>query len=413
MTDNSNRHPLTGIRVIDFSRVLAGPLLAQTLGDLGADVIKVERPEIGDDTRQWGPPWRTVNTEAGFTQRESTYFSSLNRNKRSIVLDLKDDSDIATARRLALSGDIVVDNFKLGYMERIGLNRASLHTERPDIITCTITAYGSDTSAASLPGYDLIAQAMGGPMHLTGEADGRALKLGIPIVDMMTGLNAAIGVLAALHERIVTGVGRHIEVSLFDTALAATLNHQAAALMAGVEPTRQGNRHPSIAPYESYTASDGDFVLAAANNKLFGGFCEVIERPDLINDPRFVNNAARRNHVSELNAEIQPVLFTRTRREWIDRLRAADVPCGPINSIAEAIDWAETMRMRPIVKNGPYTSVRSPIRVDDEVRTPLRRPPMLDEHADEVLAELNAYRSNSTPTGTVNAAVIGTSADAT
>ncbi len=382
--------PLAGIRVIDFSRVLAGPLVGQTLGDLGADVVKIERPGLGDDTRIWGPPWRDVDDGEGGTEQEATYYSSLNRNKRSIVLDLKEADDIAFAQRLARTGDIVIDNYKPGFAATLGLDHASLAADRPDIITASITAYGAETAAADLPGYDLVAQAMGGPMHLTGEADGRALRVGVPIVDMMTGMNATIGVLAALHERNVTGIGRHIEVSLFDTALASTLNHQTATLMGGSNPGRNGNRHASIAPYESYRVADGEMIIAAANQKLFAGLCRALDRLDLLDDPRFADNTLRRGNVLELNAELERTLVTRTRDEWVALLRANDVPCGPINSIPEAIAWGEEMHADPIVTDGDgYRSIRSPIRVDGHARTTARRPPRMGEHSAEIRAELD------------------------
>lgn len=382
--------PLAGIRVIDFSRVLAGPLVGQTLGDLGADVVKIERPGLGDDTRIWGPPWRDVDDGEGGTEQEATYYSSLNRNKRSIVLDLKDADDIAFAWKLARSGDIVIDNYKPGFAAALGLDHATLAADCPGIITASITAYGAETDAADLPGYDLVAQAMGGPMHLTGEADGRALRVGVPIVDMMTGMNATIGVLAALHERNVTGVGRHIEVSLFDTALASTLNHQAATLMGGSDPARNGNRHASIAPYESYKVADGEMIIAAANQKLFAGLCRAIDRLDLLEDPRFADNTLRRGNVFELNDEIESALASATRDEWVARLRAVDVPCGPINSIPEAIAWGEEMHSDSIVTDGDaYRSIRSPIRIDGAARTSARRPPRMGEHSAEIRAELD------------------------
>ncbi|MGB1681374.1 MAG: CaiB/BaiF CoA transferase family protein [Acidimicrobiales bacterium] len=381
--------PLDGIRVIDFSRVLAGPLIGQLLGDLGADVIKVERPGHGDDTRTWGPPWHQPDDT---DEPDATYYLSLNRNKRSIVLDLKDEDDQAFARRLALTGDIVLDNFKPGFTAAIGLDRASLAATRPSIITATITAFGAASDAAHLPGYDLVAQGMGGLMHLTGEADGRPLRVGVPLIDMFSGYNATVGVLAALAEMRVTGVGRHIEVSLYDAALNALLNHQTAVLMAGADPARGGNRHPSIAPYESYTCSDGDIIVAAANNKLFAGLCRVIGRVDLIDDPRFEGNTIRRENVHELNAIINHALATDTRAAWIGRLREQDVPCGPINSLTEAIDWGVEMNMETIVEGDDgYRSVRNPIRIDGQVATQARRPPRLGEHADEIRAEVDEW----------------------
>jgi len=373
--------PLDGIRVIDFSRVLAGPLIGQLLGDLGADVIKVERPGHGDDTRTWGPPW----TDDG----AATYYLSLNRNKRSIVLDLKDPDDAAFARRLALTGDIVLDNFKPGFMAGLGLDRAALAVEKPTIITATVTAFGAHSAAADLPGYDLAVQGMSGIMHLTGESDGPALRAGVPIVDMLTGYNATVGVLASLAEMRNTGVGRHVEVSLYDAALAGLLNHQTAALMGGADPRRAGNPHASIAPYSSYACSDGDIVVAAANDKLYAGLCRAIGRPDLLDDPRFATNAERRDNVDAITEILDGVFSTGTRAHWIARIRAEHVPCGPINSVGEAIDWGVEMEMDPIVTGGDgYRSVRCPVRLDGEPLTGARRPPRLGEHTDEIRTEV-------------------------
>jgi crotonobetainyl-CoA:carnitine CoA-transferase CaiB-like acyl-CoA transferase len=383
----TERLPLDGLRVIDFSRVLAGPLIGQLLGDLGAEVIKVERPGSGDDTRTWGPPWKDDDPSA---EREATYYLSLNRNKRSIVLDLKDPDDAQFARRLALTGDIVLDNFKPGLMAELGLDRESLAEDRPDIITATVTAFGSRSGAAELPGYDLVAQAMGGLMHLTGEADGRPLRVGVPIVDMLTGYNATVGVLAALADRNVSGIGRHIEVSLFDTALAALLNHHTGVLMGGADPARGGNRHPSIAPYESYSCADGDIIVAAANDKLFAGLCRALGCTELLDDARFANNTDRRANVEPLNEVINSVLATDTRTVWIERIRAEDVPCGPINSLPEAIAWGQEMRTETLVTGQDgYVAVRNPIRVNDIALTSARRPPRLGEHSDEIRAEVD------------------------
>lgn len=379
--------PLAGVRVIDFSRVLAGPLIGQLLGDLGAEVIKIERPGTGDDTRTWGPPWHQDDPTG---DGQATYYLSLNRNKRSIVLDLKDPEDVVVARRLALSGDIVLDNFKPGFLASLGLDHDHLANEKPSLISATITAFGSQSAAADLPGYDLVAQAMGGLMHLTGEEEGRPLRVGVPIVDMMTGYNATVGVLAALADRNRTGRGRHIEVSLYDSALAALGNHQTGVLMGGAQPARAGNRHPSIAPYESYRCSDGDIIVAAANDKLFARLCQAIDRTDLLDDPRFGTNTDRRAHVEALNETINAALARDTRAAWIDRIRAAEVPCGPINSLAEAIAWAEEMQIEPLVTGADgFVSIRSPIQIDGEVLSTSRRPPRLGEHGEEIRAELN------------------------
>ncbi|MEM7139550.1 MAG: CaiB/BaiF CoA-transferase family protein [Actinomycetota bacterium] len=386
MTDAPASAPLDGIRVADFSRVLAGPLVGQTLADLGADVIKIERPGHGDDTRTWGPPWHR-GTDGG---EHATYYESLNRGKRSIVLDLFDDADLTVARALAVGADVVVDNFRPGFMAERGLDRAALATDNPGVITCTITAFGETGPASPLAGYDLVAQAMGGLMHLTGQADGPPTRVGVPVVDMTTGLYATIGILAALTERATTGHGRHVEVSLFDTALASLTNHGTAALMGGADPSRNGSRHPSISPYEAYEASDGQLIIAAANDKLFALVARALDRPDLLDDPRFLDNPTRRAHIDELAEELNRTLAGGTRDEWVAKLRAVDVPCGPINSIPEAVAWSESMGLDPTVVHDGYTGVRSPIRLDGHAAGTAapRRPPRLGEHGDEIRAEL-------------------------
>lgn len=370
--------------MIDFSRVLAGPLITQNLADLGAEVIKIERPGHGDDTRTWGPPWH-AGDDGG---EHSTYYESLNRGKRSIVLDLFDDDDLTVARSLAASGDVVVDNFRPGFMAARGLDRETLAVDNPALVTCTVTAFGEEGPASTLPGYDLVAQAMGGLMHMTGEADGRANRVGVPIVDMTTGLYATIGLLAALTEATRTGEGRHVAVSLFDTALASLGNHATAHTMAGVDPRRDGNRHPSIAPYEAYAAADGDLIIAAANNKLFAGVAAALDRPDLLDDPRFVDNPTRRAHIDELATELERTLATDTRDAWVDKLRAHQVPTGPINSIGEALAWAEDFEIDATVAVDGYTGVRSPIVIDGDRLDTTMRPPELNEHEAAIRREV-------------------------
>ena len=375
--------PLAGTRVIDFSRVLAGPLITQNLADLGAEVIKIERPGHGDDTRTWGPPWHSGDDNGQY----STYYESLNRGKRSIVLDLFDD-DLALAQALARSGDVVVDNFRPGFMAERGLDRETLAVDNPAVVTCTVTAFGEEGPAASLPGYDLVAQAMGGIMHMTGEADGPANRVGVPIVDMTTGLYGTIGLLAALTEAARTGHGRHVAVSLFDTALASLGNHASATLMAGAEPRRDGNRHPSISPYESYRAADGDLIIAAGNNKLFANLCGAIDRPDLLNDPRFVDGPSRRSHINELCIELEATLTTDTRDAWVEKLRAHQVPTGPINTIPEALEWAAEMEIDATLTHGSFTGVRSPIVIDGARLDTTAAPPRLGEHNAEIRTEM-------------------------
>ena len=278
---------LDGLLVADFSRVLAGPLATMTLGDLGADVVKVERPGAGDDTRAWGPP---------FVEQGSTYYLALNRNKRSVTLDLADAGDRELARRLALRADVLVESFRPGLMARWGLDHATLSQENPRLVTCSVSAFGSGEAAAALPGYDLLLQAMSGLMSVTGEADGRPLKVGAAVVDMVCGLYAATGILAALQARERDGHGQHLEVSLMDSALAALLNQGSAHLLAGALPGRLGNAHPSIVPYETYATADGDLALAVGNDAIFARLCAALGRPGLAGDARYATNAARQEH---------------------------------------------------------------------------------------------------------------------
>ena len=282
---------LEDILVADFSRVLAGPLCTMTLGDLGADVVKVERPDGGDDTREWGPPWHDEG---------ATYYLGLNRNKRSVTLDLKDPADLALARRLATRADVVVESFRPGTIDRLGLGYDAIAADNRGVVYCSISAFGTGERAAALPGYDLLLQAMSGLMSVTGESDGRPLKVGAALIDMICGLYAANAVLAALHARPTTGAGQRVHISLMDSALSALLNQGSAFLNAGVVPGRLGNRHPSITPYETFRAADGDFAVACGNDTLFRRLCGAIERPDLPDDERFATNAVRLENRDEL-----------------------------------------------------------------------------------------------------------------
>src|ERR687896_2277022 len=306
--------PLNGVLVADFSRVLAGPLAAMLLGDLGADVIKVERPDGGDDTRAWGPPWRGD---------DSTYFLALNRNKRSVALDLADPGDRALARRLVERADVLIESFRPGLMASWELDGDSLRAVNPGLVSCSVTAFGSGERAKGMPGYDFLLQAMGGLMSVTGEEDGRPLKVGAAVVDLVCGLLAAIGIQAALAERERTGHGRHVEVSLMDAALTSLLNQASAWVLGGVVPHRRGNRHPSITPYETYETADRPIALAVGNDRLFGRLCDALGLSDLAGDERFATNSARVAHADELAARLEAVLRTKPADEWFDALRAA------------------------------------------------------------------------------------------
>jgi len=363
------------------------------LADLGADVVKVEQPGVGDETRTWGPPWWGDGDEA-----TSTYYLGLNRNKRSIALDLRDPEDLAVARRLALGADVVVDNFRVGTMARFGLDRASLTSENPAVITCSVTGFGSEGEGASLAGYDFLVQAMSGVMAITGEADGQPTKIGSAMVDNLTGLYAAIAILAAVEKRRECGEGQHVEVSLMSAALAGLLNVGSGHVVADTDPGRQGNRHPSIVPYQPYRTSDGVLAIAAASPALWEKFAAALDRSDWLDDARFATNADRMAHADELEAEIEGVLSTGTTVEWLERLRATGIPAGPINSVRQAFLDAAALGLDPVDvlddgettggRTEPFRSVRSPIRMSATPPTVRRRPPANDQHGAEVRAEI-------------------------
>jgi crotonobetainyl-CoA:carnitine CoA-transferase CaiB-like acyl-CoA transferase len=371
--------PLDGVLVADFSRVLAGPLAAMTLGDLGADVIKVERPDGGDDTRAWGPPWR---------DGESTYFLGLNRNKRSVALDLGDAGDLALARELAGRADVLIESFRPGLMARWGLDGDALREGNPGLVTCSITAFGTG-AGATLPGYDFLLQAMGGLMSITGEPEGRPLKVGSAVVDLVCGLLAVNGIQAALLERERTGRGRHVEVSLMDAALTSLLNQGSGWVAGGRVPGRLGNRHPSIVPYETFEAADRPFAVAVGNDRLFARLCEAVGRPELPADARFATNEARVAHVDELARVLAAALATDDAATWVERLRAASVPAGLINGVDEAWALAEELGMEPVAEVDGVPLAQPPLRLDGDRPAVRRRPPRLDEHGEEIRAWLS------------------------
>jgi crotonobetainyl-CoA:carnitine CoA-transferase CaiB-like acyl-CoA transferase len=373
--------PLDGVLVADFSRVLAGPLATMTLGDLGADVIKVEHPD-GDDTRQWGPPWSEVTGEA-------TYTLAANRNKRSVVLDLADPADLAAAQRLAARADVVVHNFRPGTAARFGLDHASVARANPRVVTCAISGFGSDGPGASLPGYDLLVQAMAGWMAVTGPADGPPTKAGFALADVLTGQQAVAGILAALRAAERDGIGQAVEVALFDTALAGLVNVGTAWANAGVDGRRAGNRHPSLAPYEPIAAADGTIVVAVGSERLWRRLCEVLDRDDLVDDPRFATNADRVANVEALVAALEATLGARPVAHWLEVLQAAGVPAGRVHGVADAFALADELERDVVVDHPDGTrTLASPLHLQ---RTPVvvRRPsPRLGEHTAEVRAWL-------------------------
>ncbi|MFI7633082.1 CaiB/BaiF CoA transferase family protein [Nonomuraea sp. NPDC049400] len=359
---------LSGLVVADFSRVLAGPYATMLLADLGAEVVKVERPGTGDDTRAWGPPYAAGGA--------ATYFLGVNRNKRSIALDLRADAEVA--RALAARADVLVENFRPGTMDRLGLGYAELRELNPGLVYCSITGFGSGPGAG-LPGYDLIAQAVGGLMSVTGEPDGPGTKAGVALVDVITGLHAGLGILAALRHRDRTGEGQRIEVSLLSSLLSALTNHASAYVAAGVVPRAMGNRHPSIVPYEVFGTADRPLVIAAGNDRQFQALCKALNREDLAEDPRYATNADRVAGRDELVAELNAALAARTADEWFETLTAAGVPCGPINDLAAAFALAEELGLEPAVQLDGVGQVANPLRLSATPPAYRRPPPELGQ----------------------------------
>ena len=370
--------PLSGLLVADFSRILAGPYATMLLADLGAEVVKVESPS-GDDTRTWSPPLR---------DGISTYYLGVNRNKRSVALDLKDDTDVAAARELAQRADVFVENFKPGGLARFGLDYPSVSAGNPRVVYASISGFGSGPGGRDLPGYDLMVQAISGLMSLTGDADGPPYRAGISVFDVMAGLHATIGVLAALNARHETGRGQHVEVNLLSSALSGLVNQASAYVAGGVVPFRMGNSHPSLFPYEPLPCSDGDLIITAGNSGQFRRLVEVLGVPELADDPRFRANEDRTANRAELRPLLVERLATRTTMEWFEVITAAGVPCGPINTIDGGVAFAESVGLDPVVLVGEgeaaVPSVRHPIRLSAtpvDYRLP---PPGLDEHGDEI-----------------------------
>ncbi|WP_422770021.1 CaiB/BaiF CoA transferase family protein [Plantactinospora sp. WMMC1484] len=373
--------PLAGLVVADFSRILAGPYATMLLADLGADVIKVEGP-AGDDTRTWMPPVR---------DGVATYYLGINRNKRSIALDLRSPEDLAVARALAARADVMIENFKPGGMRRFGLDYASVSAENPGIVYASISGFGTG-AGASLPGYDLMVQAISGLMSLTGDPDGSPYRAGISVFDVMAGMHANIGILAALHHRTSSGRGQHVEVNLLSSALSGLVNHSSGYVAGGAVPYRMGNAHPSLFPYEPLPVADGELIVIAGNDGQFRRLCEVLGLPELVDDPRFGRNQDRTANREELRPLLVEKLRTRTRDEWFADLIAAGVPCAPINTIDRGVAFAEQLGLDPVVTVGEGASavpmVRNPITFSGTRSRYDLPPPGLDEHGEEIRAWL-------------------------
>ena len=368
--------PLNGIKVADFSRVLAGPFASMMLADFGADVIKVESPS-GDDTRSWTPPVDEYGV--------GTYFSSVNRNKRSVVCDLTTPEGQAAALEIAVTADVVIENFRPGIMERFGLDYESLKDRRPDLIYCSITGFGS-AAGAHLPGYDLLVQAVGGLMSVTGGLDSEPSKVGVALVDVVTGQNAVVGILAALRSLEQTGVGQRVDVNLLSSLLSGLVNQASSTLATGESPQRMGNAHPSIAPYETLRTADGPLAVAVGTDKQFAGLVRVLGVPELAGDERFAGNSNRVANRVVLKSLLEQQLGSKSAAEWSELLSLAGVPAGKVNSIVEALELADTLGLSPVVEianaDGTRTSqqVANPIHLSGTPARYLRPPPLLGEH---------------------------------
>lgn len=389
---------LAGIQVLDLSRVLAGPWCTQILADLGADVVKVERPGAGDDTRHWGPPF--LKDAEGNDTDQASYFIACNRNKRSVTIDMATEDGQQLIRQLALQADVLVENFKVGGLARYGLDHATLRALNPRLIYCSVTGFGQDGPYAERAGYDLMIQAMTGMMSITGRADtepgGGPLRVGVALTDLFTGVYASSAILAALHVRHSTGEGQHIDMSLLDVGMAILANQGAGFLATGVAPTRQGNSHPSLAPYQDFPTADGAMLLAIGNDGQFARFCDAVGHPEWAQDARFASNTLRVHHRSDLIALMEALTRTRSTAQWVALLEDKAVPCGPINTIADAFDDAQVkargLRVALPRNAGDgiaeITGVASPLRLSSNPPVLRHAPPALGQHTQEVLAEL-------------------------
>ncbi|CAM4204879.1 CaiB/BaiF CoA transferase family protein [Roseateles saccharophilus] len=385
---------LSGVRVLDLSRVLAGPWCTQTLADLGADVMKIERPGSGDDTRAWGPPY--LKDADGQDTTEAAYFLGANRNKRSLAVDLSRPEGQAIVRRLAGQVDVLVENFKVGDLARYGLDAQSLLAEHPGLVICSITGFGQTGPYAERAGYDYAVQGMGGLMSVTGERDdlpgGGPQKVGVAVADLFTGMYATVAILAALRHRDATGQGQVIDMALFDTQLAMLANLGSNYLCSGKAPGRMGNAHQNIVPYQVFEASDGHLILAVGNDRQFAKFCDIAGRPDWAADPRFATNSERVRHRAILVPLLEDAIRQRPRTDWLAALEAAKVPCGSINSIGEALADPQALARGAVLDlPHPLTPglrlIASPMKLSATPVRYLHAPPLLGQHSDELLRE--------------------------
>ncbi|MFL6734571.1 MAG: CaiB/BaiF CoA transferase family protein [Sphingomicrobium sp.] len=376
--------PLAGLKVLDLSRVLAGPWCTQLLADLGAEVIKIERPGVGDDTRHWGPPWHGEGKD-----RVAAYFLSANRGKKSAAIDFATPRGSALVQQLAEHSDIIVENFKVGGLAKFGLDAASLRQANPRLIVASITGFGQDGPYADRAGYDYIIQGMGGLMSVTGQPDGSPgggpMRVGVAVTDLFTGLYTCVAILAALHQRHSSGKGAHIDMALFDTQLAMLANQASNALVCGRDPPRQGNTHPNIVPYQPFEAADQPIIIAIGNDRQFARLAAICGHPEWAQDERFATNGARVAHRAEIVALVAKLIATRTSAEWLDQLEVAGIPAGPINTITQALNDVQAQHRGTVRAIAGLQLVGSPVRMDGQRADADLPPPALGEHTFEVL----------------------------
>nr|WP_315593338.1 CoA transferase [uncultured Cupriavidus sp.] len=383
---------LAGVKVLDLSRILAGPSATQLLGDLGADVVKVERPNEGDDTRKWGPPY--IHDTDGNPTNESAYYLSANRNKRSIAIDMATEEGRALIHQLIEQADVLVENYKVGGLARHGLSYEQLKDRYPGLIYCSITGFGQTGPYAERPGYDFLIQGMGGIMSLTGEPEGQPMKVGVGIADVMTGMYATVGILAALHHRAASGEGQHIDVSLLDSQIAWLVNGATNYLADGALPKRLGNGHPNIVPYQVFDTADSPMILAVGNDGQFARFCEVAGVAHLASDPRFQTNSARIVNRIDICELVAQALEQRSRADWLAALEAAGVPCGPVNNLEDVFHdphvkarGAEIRMPCSWARDGHLRLLANPLKLSTTPASYRNPPPRLDEHRDAILKD--------------------------
>lgn len=395
-TEGSNMGALQGIRVLDLSRVLAGPWCGQILADLGAEVIKIERPQVGDDTRMWGPPW--MLDQQGNATRESGYYQCANRNKSSVAIDIASEQGQKLIQEIAKTADVVIENFKAGSLKKYGLDYDTLSQINPKLVYCSITGFGQDGPRAEEPGYDFIIQGMSGLMSITGEKDGElgasSQKVGVAVVDIQTGLYSTIAIQAALLSRHQTGKGQYIDMSLLDVQVAALANQGMNYLTSGVAPKRMGNNHPNIVPYQTFQAQDKEFIIACGNDKQFKDLCTAIGKSELLENPNYIRNQDRVKNRAELVPLLAEYFKTNTAKHWVDAIHAVKVPVGVINSVADALDEPQIQHRQMVVNiphayNPNFKVIGSPIKMSDTPVEYRNAPPRLGEHTKLILEQFH------------------------